>query len=110
MQDYVNERLIYLVSNAARNVPHYRDVFERLGLSPSDIRSTADLVKLPVLSKRVVRAAGTRLLDQRYRQNELISGRTTGTTGSPLRLYQTREAVQVNYAYLEERCRRPSGM
>lgn len=45
------ELLIGLVNHAYSNAPAIRDLFDRSGLEPTDIRSPADLVRLPVTSK-----------------------------------------------------------
>src|SRR5215208_6883083 len=50
-------RLQPLLSHARSHVPYYRDVFERAGLQPADIRTTADLARLPITTKADLRAS-----------------------------------------------------
>ncbi len=50
-----NERLVNTVKRVYENVPHYRAKMEELGLTPDDIKSTADLHKLPFTYKNDLR-------------------------------------------------------
>ena len=90
-----NERLRAFVAAAAR-VPYYRDLFAGHGVAPEDVRTLADLERLPVLDKPTVRqvagelaaaAAGPRLVC-----------RTSGSTGAGLVFPATRRAEQEQYA------------
>ena len=51
LEDYQNERLRDLVAHAYATVPYYRELFDSLKLKPTDIQTSADLPKLPVLRK-----------------------------------------------------------
>lgn len=46
------ERLQATLSRVARNVPFYRAAFEAAGFDPDDVRSAADLRRLPLTEKR----------------------------------------------------------
>ena len=46
-----NERLVKQVQHVWDNVPYYRKKMEEKGLTPADIQGTADLHKLPFLTK-----------------------------------------------------------
>ena len=46
-----SERLVRQVKNAYDNIAVYRKKLQKLGIEPGDIRSIADIVKLPFLSK-----------------------------------------------------------
>jgi len=52
-----DERLVKQVQHVWDNVPYYRKKMEEKGLTPADIQSTADLYKLPFLSKDDLREA-----------------------------------------------------
>jgi phenylacetate-CoA ligase len=54
-------------------VPYYRKVFRERGLSPSDIKSVDDLVKLPVLTKADIRNIFSDLVSRGFLKNRLIS-------------------------------------
>jgi phenylacetate-coenzyme A ligase PaaK-like adenylate-forming protein/N-dimethylarginine dimethylaminohydrolase len=75
--------LAKLTEHSYRNVPFYRAEFDRLGLTPSDVRAPGDLVKLPVLRREDLRRAGK---DRESTAAPLVEIRkqTSGTTGEPL--------------------------
>ena len=78
-----HQELSKLLTHSAMHVPHYRQRFAELGLSPSDIKSVEDVSKLPLLS----REEATRCFEQRKSTAAplpLIDKATSGTTGSPL--------------------------
>lgn len=52
-----NEKLIKQVHHVWEHVPYYRKKMEEKGVRPEDIKSTADLYKLPFLSKKDLRKA-----------------------------------------------------
>ena len=45
------ERLIQTVVHAYAHSPHYRAAFDRAGIAPGDIRSLADIRRLPFSSQ-----------------------------------------------------------
>ena len=75
--------LTRLVRHAHANVPYYRRAFEEAGLGPAEVRTAADLVKLPILDRDVARdtvegrtaTAGPRVE---------VKKSTSGTMGRPL--------------------------
>ena len=52
-----NERLVQTVERVYNNVPYYRNLMEKKGVTPADIRSVDDLKKLPFLTKDDLRDA-----------------------------------------------------
>src|SRR2546426_10762898 len=53
--DLQAERLKTLISHAYKDVPYYREVMKARMLTPSDIRTPADLSKLPLLTRQNMR-------------------------------------------------------
>lgn len=102
-----NDRLQALIKSAYANVPFYRAQWQRLSLTPEDIRSVSDLEKLPILEKRDVVNAGELMINQALARKERISGRTSGSTDAPLRLVYDRKALAAEWATvwrLRRRC------
>ena len=60
-------------------------------LTPSDIRSAADLAKLPVLTKAAIAGAGDSILSDDVPPAKLRPASTSGATGEPLSFYSTAE-------------------
>jgi phenylacetate-CoA ligase len=80
-----------LLRHAYETVPYYRRVFRRRSLSPSDIRSVDDLVKLPILTKADIRANFGDLISRGFPRDSLILARSGGT-GDQIKFYITKEA------------------
>lgn len=98
IEAYQNERLRALVRHAFENVPYYRERWSALKLSPDDIRSRADLCKLPVLTKEDIRQNAERIVSLKTPRRELLSRHTSGTTGKALHFYMTRDAIAFQWA------------
>jgi len=93
-------RLREMVGWAARTVPFYRESFREQGVDPATIRSLDDLPRLPTLDKEQVRAAGPELRSEGVPAREIIAGHTSGTSGTALALYHTREALGWEYGVI----------
>ena len=72
-----------LLAHVWRNVPHYRERFEQVGLAPSDITRLEDLRKLPLLT-RAEAAQHFAARKSTAAPLPVIGKMTSGTTGSPL--------------------------
>lgn len=88
-----DERLRKLVRHAYDNVPYYRALLEQGGLTPEDVRGSGDLVKLPVLTRKVVRENSSRLRARGFPGRRLRALRTGGSTGEPLEFYRARDDI-----------------
>ncbi len=90
------ERLRALLTNAGRHVPYYRDCFAGLAFDPSALKSPADLQKLPLLTKSIIRAEGERMKSD-IAQN-LARFNTGGSSGEPLIFFIGNERVSHDVA------------
>ncbi|MBR4696265.1 MAG: phenylacetate--CoA ligase, partial [Selenomonadaceae bacterium] len=92
MQD---EKLAKQVRHVWDNVPYYRAKMEEKGVRPEDIRSAADLSKLPFLSKADLKAAYPYgLLAVPLRDCVRIHS-TSGTTGKRVIAFYTQEDIDM---------------
>lgn len=89
-------KLAPLLAHAARNVPYYRDLFKKAGVSPGDIRSAADLTAIPASTKADLRAnfperttAANLPAERRWK------ARTSGSSGLPFEFYRDRAEEDV---------------
>ncbi len=80
-----NGKLQKLVRHCYENVPYYRRVFEERNLTPADIQTRADLVKLPVLTKQLIREHYDELISKDASGRKYLEGSTGGSTGTPMR-------------------------
>jgi phenylacetate-CoA ligase len=88
------DRLQALLEHAARHVPHYRDLFARAELDWRDIKSVADLARVPISTKRELRAGFPALttaenIPESRRQRMM----TSGSTGLPFEFYWDRATL-----------------
>jgi phenylacetate-CoA ligase len=99
-----------LLARAITHVPYYRETYGRLGIRAEDVRSLDDLARLPVLAKDEVRRTPERFLADDVNPARLIEEHTSGSTGSPTRLWWSVETSQTNYAFVEARIRNWAGV
>ena len=92
------QRLSALVDWARRQVPYYRDLEPAVteGDPSAAIRQT--LERIPPLDKATYRDQPEAFLARGLRGRGLVRGYTSGTTGSSLPLWCTREALAEEYA------------
>lgn len=105
-EDYQLERLKALVHHAYENVPYYKHTFDHYRLKPADIKSLADLQKLPILTKDDVRRNLEDLVARNVNRSTLVYRTTSGSTGVPLGVYQDKETSYMHelaYVYRQRR-------
>jgi len=83
-------KLWHILKVAYRNVPYYRAMFDGLGIHPEEIRSLQDFTHLPLLTKKAIAENAEQLLDPHY-SGKIYPGKTSGSTGIPLKFYVTGE-------------------
>ncbi len=83
---YQDEHLARVIRHAYQTVPYYREVMDARGLKPQDIRTVADLPKLPLLDKQTIRRRSRDLLSAGWPRRRRRYGHTGGTTGTALEL------------------------
>lgn len=81
-----------LVEEACEQLPFYRDKYRAAGFRPSDLRSWADLERIPLLTKHELREAGPQRLAPRAGDGvRLLS--SSGSTGVSLRIYRNEASL-----------------
>ena len=90
------QRLRDLLQEVGQNVPYYKSLFAQLRFDPTCLLSTADLQKLPFLTKAVIRE-NTPLMKNDEAQK--ISRFTTGgSTGEPLHFFIGKKRISHDVA------------
>ena len=95
MKKLQSEKLVKQVKHVCENVPYYRDLMDKKGVSPDDIKSIDDLCKLPFLTKADLRDAYpygllAKPLDECVRIHS-----TSGTTGRRVVAFYTQHDVDL---------------
>ena len=99
LEAYQAARLRRTISHAFHHVPYYRELFDRHGLRPDDLKTAKDLKRLPVLSKDDVRRAGDRLHAKNLGRYHPKPHTTSGTTGKPLKFLLDKESNSLEFVY-----------
>lgn len=88
-----NDRLKKLIVHAYNNVPYYNKLFKELKLTPYDIETTDDLMKLPILTKSDIKNNFESLIAQNIPKSKLLIKTTGGSTGNPLKFVRDKESM-----------------
>lgn len=101
LREIQNEKLRAMVRHAYDTVPYYREVFEGRKLTPDDIKTVEDLPKLPILTKDDLRANfPDKIRSSACMDSKLIIGKSSGSTGEPVKYYLTPEEKAFKWACL----------
>ncbi|HEX6574046.1 MAG TPA: hypothetical protein VF042_03670 [Gemmatimonadaceae bacterium] len=93
---FQDRRIRRLVRHAYDNVRYYRKLFDEKRISPDSIRSTADLVRLPISGRTEVQNASVESrLAKGVDPDKMIVRKTTGSSGQCLIVMRTWSEEQV---------------
>lgn len=98
LREMQSRRLVEMVRFAHASNAFWRERFDRYGIDPSRVGSPEDLGRLPLLTKREVRAAGTSILSAGFDPASLMQFKTGGSTGVSLDLYATEHVSELRNA------------
>jgi phenylacetate-CoA ligase len=103
-QDWQQERLVRMLNISAKKVPYYRKYWEERRRR-GDGASQESLENWPVITKEIIRERPREfILDDVDLRSQIIE-HTSGTTGKPLILWFSKNAVRQHYALFEARWR-----
>ena len=92
IREYQWKKLKNLLEHAYLNVPFYRERFKRIGLHPNNIKGLEDFKKVPVLTKADLKNNLEKLKAKNFKKWKPIETNTGGTTGSPVKLYRSKDS------------------
>ncbi len=99
LDDFQNERLRALVKHTIETVPFYIDYAREHNLSSEDIQTKADLNKLPIVNKEIMRREGIeRFTSNAFPADSRIMISSSGSTGEPFKYYITQEDYSMDIA------------
>lgn len=102
------ERLAYILHRAATRVPYYRDYWRKNAVPGT--KPWEELRNWPILTKEPLRTNPRTFLADDCDPRRMYKEHTSGTTGTPLTLWQSRQTLRAWYALFEARCRRWHGV
>ncbi len=91
LQEIQNERLRILVDRCYRDIPYYRNLFDKHGIKPKHIQTTDDLIHVPFTEKKDLRALYPYGLLGVPREQVFRFAASSGTTGVPTLVGFTRK-------------------
>jgi phenylacetate-CoA ligase len=97
---YQNNQVKKLIEHAYNNVPYYKKIMLRNGIRPRDVRRVNDLLRLPLLTKEILRKNADEFLADGIPIDKLRQMQTGGTTGTPLKLYRTQEEDRIRNSFI----------
>ncbi len=95
IQEWQNKGLVATVKNVYDNVPYYKNLMDKKGVKPEDIQSTADLHKLPFLTKDDLREAYPYGLLALPLSDCVRIQSTSGTTGKRVVAFYTHHDIDI---------------
>ncbi len=112
LRDYVQVQLREQVLRAWHEVPYYRERFKAHGITEEFLRrlTVADLPRLPLLERMRMRTQPELLLTATARRERPKAFPSSGTTGTPTRIYWSPLTHQHNMAVREARSFRWAGV
>ena len=101
MGAWQDERLRTVIRHAYEHVPYYRELFDHHGIDPAKFAGREHLARIPVLTRETVKRRIEELKSRRPQDLAPGHGHTSGTTGSPLSVFYSPDAVTMNYAVMD---------
>jgi phenylacetate-CoA ligase len=105
LKEYQREKMIELIRHCFTSVPFYREKWRSKGLSLLDFKDLDDISKLPYTTKEDVHNNLKELISDNYDQKKLLKSMTSGSSGTPVTRYFTKEETQRHYAIFWNRMR-----
>ena len=97
--DFQKKELLKLLRHAYLTTEYYKNLFDKIGLKPEDIKTLHDLNQIPILTKQDIKKNSHSFLSKIFPKRQLHTIFTSGTTGSPLTVFYNRDARRKNYAF-----------
>ena len=89
-----------LLSYSYKYVPYYQRIFNRLGITPNDIKTEKDFENFPVLTKNDLQSNLNDLVSNNFNIQKLIKNSSGGSTGEPTIFFQDSLRNELRKAYV----------
>jgi phenylacetate-CoA ligase len=94
---YKTRRFLDVFRRAYRHSSFYSELYGREGIEEADITSLDHLSMLPVVTKEMVRHNSQKMLT--VPEWRMVKASTSGTTGTPLTMFHSYDAIKMEQAY-----------
>lgn len=99
-----------ILSHCKRNVSYYQELFHKVKFKPEAIETIKDLKSLPLLEKRDIVKNPEKFIAENFKKSDMILEETSGTSGTPLKVYWDQKFYAWIYALYEQRMRGHAGV
>jgi phenylacetate-CoA ligase len=96
---YQETAFLRIAKNAVENVPFYRNWAINKGFSSKDIKSMESIKLFPILEKEDLRSNPEMFVSELCSTSKLISMSTSGSTGTPVRIFCSQKSRTFHYAF-----------
>lgn len=100
LQEIQLKLLKRLIHHCYSSVPYYKQLMEQRGIAVDNIKTLDDIKKFPILTKQEVLKAGNSIISTRCPKWLLRKANTSGTTGSPMRVYRSLFSIENEHAFV----------
>jgi len=100
IQVWQTAQLRRMVAEAYENTPGYRQLYDEAGVSPGDIRTPADLARLPFVTKELIRDNLADFTSRAVPERSRLHRTTGGSTGIPFGFYLTQDNIEQELAFI----------
>jgi len=97
LAEYRDRKIREIIRKAYDDVQFYHDMLNKAGVKPSDIKTSRDLNRLPVIRKNDL-ANGRDIISRRFNKEKLRIVSTSGSTGRPLSTFLSRKEDETRKA------------
>lgn len=97
LQKRNEKRFLEIFRTAYDKSKFYHKLYSDNGIKKEDIKTLADIKKLPIVTKEMVKKYATEMLT--VPRFMVIAGHTSGTTGTPLCIYESWPSIWRSQAY-----------
>jgi len=96
-----DRRVRRMIAHAYATVPHYRETMDQLGLRPGDLRTAADLARLPLIERGQLQRDPARFRSTAEPPDRCLRLNSSGSSGAPLTIHCDAAAIIENAAHGE---------
>ena len=97
------KRLVHMMEHAKAHVPYYRELPQPSATTDPEIALAETLARITPVDKRDLRARTSDFYAQNIPRHKVITLKTSGTTGTPLSIRCTRQALAEEFAIVWRR-------
>jgi len=91
------EELRRTLLSAYEHTDFYRQLFDEHRVDPGSV-TPSTITRIPVLTKETLRSAGPAVYSRKFSDSDVVVEKTGGSTGKPLEIRHTRDAIAVSQA------------